>query len=361
VVPKLVREVGVRLGLLIIYILYGTNIITLDGLVLGFCITYLLAMLVDLIYLFTLGKISLKPDFKFLTKPLVKDFLFYTCFLILAAIAGSITPLLNTFFVSAKLGLSFTGVFAIANYIATVIEIPNRSLNAIAQPNLAEAIKNKDAAAATKLCQSVTLHLLLSSTLIFFFIWINIDLLFSILPNGEEYAAGKWVVFVLGLARLSNSAFSISNNALSYSRYYYFSLVFTVILTASAIVLNLLLIPKMGMVGAAMSTLLAYLFYYILLLIMTRWKLNLSFLTLNHLKVLVIGITFFVGDYLLRKYLVQSIVSVGDLSLVGLIVEGVARSLFWLVIAVLVVYYWHISDEVNRILEKILGKLKSVF
>ena len=38
VVPKLVREVGVRVGLLITYLLYGFHVITLDGLVIGFCL-----------------------------------------------------------------------------------------------------------------------------------------------------------------------------------------------------------------------------------------------------------------------------------------------------------------------------------
>ena len=95
----------------------------------------------------------------------------------MASIAGTITPLLSSFFVTAKMGLTFTGIFAIANYIATVIEIPNRSLNAIAQPNLSEAIKNQDWTRADELCKSVSLHLLLSSFFIFFIIWINVDLL----------------------------------------------------------------------------------------------------------------------------------------------------------------------------------------
>ena len=142
VVPKFVREVGVRAGLLIVYLLFGYHYIDLNGLVVGFCITYFIAALIDIIYLFTLQKISLKPDLKFITKPLVRDFCFYTLFLVLAAIAGNITPLLSSFFVSAKMGLGFTGIYAIANYIATVIEVPNRSLNAIANPKISEAVKN---------------------------------------------------------------------------------------------------------------------------------------------------------------------------------------------------------------------------
>ena len=267
VVPKFVREVGVRVGLLLIYILYGYDIITLDGLVLGFCITYFLAALVDIIYLFSLQKISLKPDLKFITKPLFKNILFYTLFLILAAIAGNITPLLSTFFVSAKMGLAFTGIFTIATYISAVIEIPNRSLNAIVQPNLSEAVKNQDWQRAESLSKSVSLHLLLSSMFIFFLIWINVDVLFMILSNGKDYSAGKSVIFILGLARLSNSVFSIGGSSLSYSKYYYLSLVFTLVLTVTAIVLNVVLIPRFGMNGAALSSFLSYLVYYILLLI----------------------------------------------------------------------------------------------
>ena len=168
VVPKFVREVGVRLGLLVSYLLYGYwQIINLDGLVVAICIIYFIAALVDFLYLLTLGKISFKPDFSVFTKPLLKDILFYTLFLLLNAITVSVMPLLNTFFLSAGMGLSFTGIYAIANYIATVVEVPNRSLNAIVQPEISESIKNKDMSHAEYLCKSVSLHLMLSSALIF--------------------------------------------------------------------------------------------------------------------------------------------------------------------------------------------------
>ena len=357
VVPKLVREVGIRLGLLITYLLFGFHLITLNGLVVGFCITYFLAAAIDIVYLFTLGKISLKPDFKFITKPLLRNFLLYTLFLIIAAIAGNITPLLNTFFVSAKMGLTFTGIFAIANYIATVVEIPNRSLNAIVQPNISEAVKNEDWGKTQTLCRSVSLHLLLSSTFIFLLIWINIDLLFEILPHGEEYAAGKSVVFILGLARLSNSALSVGSSPLTYSKYYYLSLVFTMVLTITAITLNVLLIPRIGMNGAALSSLFSYFIYYLMLLGLVKWKLHTSVFSRAQLKVVVIMVALFLLNLLLYKTLTPIILRSQMPHLIVFIAESCLRTLCIAVLGIMAVYKWNVSEEINMLINKMLGKL----
>ena len=358
VVPKFVREVGVRLGLLAVYILYGYHIISLDGLVIGFCVTYFLAALIDILYLFSLQKISLKPDFKFLTKPLRRDFMFYTLFLVMASIAGNVTPLLSSFFVTAKMGLAFTGIFAIANYIATVIEIPNRSLNAIAQPNLSEAIKNQDWPRADALCKSVSLHLLLSSFFIFFIIWINVDLLFMILRNGEDYVTGKSVIFILGMARLSNSAFSISNNALSYSKYYYLTMVFTVLLTVSSILLNILLIPKWGMNGAAMANFLSYFIYFMFLLMLLKWKLNISLFSKGQLKVILIVALLFGLNLLWTKTLTPLMLQIPIGEFVAAVLEGGVRTIVLLGIGTVLVYVWHISDEVNGLIDKGIKLIK---
>lgn len=358
VVPKLVREVGIRAGLLIIYLLYGFHIISLDGLVIGFCITYLLAVLIDMAYLFSLQKISLKPDFQFLTKPLVRNILFYTLFLILAAIAGNITPLLSSFFVSAKMGLTFTGVFAIANYIATVIEIPNRSLNAIANPQLSEAVKNENWAQAESLCKKVSLHLLLSSTFIFFFIWINVDLLFMILRNGADYATGKSVILILGFARLSNSTFSIGGSALSFSKYYYMSLVFTLLLTISAILLNVLLIPTMGMNGSALANFGSYLIYYLFLLALVKWKLNISVFSKEQLKVLIIILALFALNQVWASTLTPLFMLIPIKTIFAAVIESVFRNVFLLTLGACATYYWKISPEVNNLILKALKKAK---
>ncbi|MCQ2284377.1 MAG: oligosaccharide flippase family protein [Bacteroidales bacterium] len=351
VVPKLVREVGVRVGLLIIYLLYGFHCISLDGLVIGFCITYLIAVLVDVIYLFSLQKISLKPDLKFISKPLVRDFACYSLLLTLTAIASN-TPLLSSFFVSAKLGLGLTGIFAIANYIATVIEIPNRSLNAIVNPNLAQSIKENDWTKAQKLCKNVSLHLLLSSMFIFFIIWINVDVLFMILSNGDDYEAGKSVIFILGMARLANSTFSVSGSALNFSKYYYMSLVLTVLLTTMVIIFNIVFIPIWGINGSAFASFASYFIYYLLMLALVKWKLHISVFSKSQIKVIAIILGLFLINLVWTKSLTLLIMHLPLKALYVAIIDAVLRTIVLLALGVAATYYGKISKEVNDLIER---------
>lgn len=356
VVPKFVREVGVRLCLLATYILYGLNVLSLDGLVVAFCITYFLAALVDIIYLFTLQKVSLRPDFKYITPQLRRNFLLYTAFLVVAAIAGNITPLLNSFFVSAKMGLVYTGIFAISNYIATVVEIPNRSLNAITQPNISAAVKDRDWVRTNSLCKSVSLHQMLSSSFLFLLIWFNIDLIFNILPNGAQYMAGKSVVFILGLSRLLSSTLGIAVSPLSYSKYYYMSLIFTVLLTSSAIALNIALIPRMGIDGAAIASLLAYLLYYVIMLVFMRYLLHINIFSRAQLKVLAVVAGMYAANLLCTVTLTKEVFRLFGMSLPVQIAEGALRTAAIVSLGAAATYYWKISGEVNGLIEKIFRR-----
>lgn len=355
VVPKFVREVGVRVGLLVTYLLYGYwQVIDLDGLVVGICITYFIAALVDFFYLLTLGKISFKPDFKVFTKPLLKDVGFYTLFMLLNAITVNVMPLLNTFFVSAGMGLSFTGIYAISNYIATVVEVPNRSLNAIVQPEIAQSFKDQDYAHAETLCKSVSLHLMLSSFLIFFFIWINIDALFMLLPNGDKYEAGKSVVLILGIAKCINSTLFVSSSALNYSKYYYWSFVFTVMLTAMAVVLNVLLIPRWGIDGASLSHLISYFTFYVCLIVLVWMKLNINIFSKAQLKVVALFAGLLLLNYGWGKWVCPLFMRLPFTKTVDVLVDAGVKSVLLMVVTLATCYYWHISEDVNNLIRKTL-------
>lgn len=355
VVPKFVNEVGVRIGLLVTYLLYGYwKIIDLDGFVIGICITYFLAALVDFFYLLTLGKISFKPDFKVFTKPLLKDIGFYTLFMLLNAITVNVMPLLNTFFVSAGMGLTFTGIYAIANYIATVVEVPNRSLNAIVQPEIAQSFKDKDLSSAEILCKSVSLHLMLSSFLIFFFIWVNIDALFMLLPNGDKYEAGKSVVLILGIAKCINSTLFVSSSALNYSKYYYWSFVFTVMLTAMAIVLNVLLIPRLGMDGASLSHLISYFTFYVCLLLVVLLKLKINIFSKAQLKVVALLAGLLLLNYGWVKWINPLFTGLPFSTTVNALLDAGLKSVVLMAVTLVICYFWHISEDVNGLIRKAL-------
>ena len=269
VIPRAVRELIVRVGMLTIYLLYAFGVLSLDGLVIALCANYGIAALINLCYFFSLKPINLRPDWTFLreNKGLVKRYLIYTGFLLISAVTTVLAPTLSSFFVTAKMGLESTGIFAIATYIAVLVSVPNRSVSAIAAPQLARAIKENNREECSVLLCQVTRNMLLIGGFILLLIWFNIDLIFHVLPNGHVYASAKDVVLILGVSQLILGTFAICFTALNYSRFYAFSLLLSLILTVSALLLNNYLVPALAMNGAALSNLISYGIYYLLIIL----------------------------------------------------------------------------------------------
>lgn len=345
VVPRAVREIGTRVGLLAVYLLYATHILSMDGFVIAISMVYAVCAVVNLVYLISLGHITLQPDWQFLrdNPDIVRCYLRYTVFLIISAMTTVLTPLVSSFFVTAKMGLSYTGVFAIATYIAVIVSIPYRSVTAIASPELAAAIKDDNKDKITSLMRQCINNLLLIGGFILLAIWFNIDLIYAILPNGEDYVEAKQAVLYLGLSQLILATFNITLNTLNYSHYYAFSLLWSFCLTGASIVLNSLLIPKYGMNGAALSNLAGYALYFVgvILTILLTCKTNpLSGKMLQIL--LVLAILFGLN------YLWQQCLPIPNIWLSGLI-----RSTVLLTAGLWVVWKCNLSPEINEVLRSV--------
>ncbi len=342
VVPRAVRELLIRVLLLMVYLLYAFRVLSIDGFVIALCGVYAVAAICNLVYLIALGKVSWRPNGRFLDKALVRNYLFYTAFLILSAVASVLAPSLSSFFITAQLGLDYTGVFAIATYIAVMVSIPSRALNAISQPQLAEALKNNDTPQASMLLKQASNNLFLVGMFILLAIWLNIDLIFHILPNGETYVGARTVVGILGISQLLVATLSLTLSAINYSRHYYFSLIFSALLTVSAIVLNNYLIPLYGMDGAAWANLLSYAFYYLCLLLIARCCIGVSILSTGHLKTLMLA-----GSIFVANALVQTLLSDWNIWL-----SAIIRSLIFLGGGATIAYLWKISPDINNIAKK---------
>jgi O-antigen/teichoic acid export membrane protein len=233
VFPRAVRELLTRVGLLAVYLLYAFDVVTTDGFVWSLVGVYAVAALCNTVYLFSLGGVSLKPDFAYLRQNpgIVRKYLLYTAFLVLSAVVSVLAPTLSSFFITAQMGLSYTGIFAIATYMAMMVSIPYRSLTAIAAPQLSLAIKHDDREQISRQLTQVSGNLLLIGGLILALMWVNIDLIFAILPNGATYAVAWRTVLLLGIGQLCVATFQFTVTALSYSRYYPCTLPFSLGLT----------------------------------------------------------------------------------------------------------------------------------
>ena len=351
VIPRAVRELITRIGLLIVYLLYAFECLDINGYVIALCVVYAVAMLCNMGYLFSLGEISLRPDMQFLrqNRSLIRQYVLYTGFLLISAVASVLAPTLSSFFITAEMGLSFTGIFAIATYIAVMVSIPYRSMTAIASPQLATAIKEDNQHETAHLMQQVSSTLLLIGGMILCMIWLNIDLIFHILPNGETYASARQVVLILGTSQLIIAVCSFTSSALNYSRFYAFSLLFSFILTALSILLNNLLIPHFGMNGAAISNLLAYSIYFLLIVLTVRFTLHTPTFTRQHLKIILLIIVIINLNFLWLKHLPIN----------NIWISSIVRTIVLIGGGCVVAWVKNLSPDINQQVRSIISKYKS--
>ena len=342
VIPKFIREVAVRVLLLTTYLLFAFKIINMDGLVGGIIFVYGIAMALTFIYVSRIGSISMKHDFSFIDKPLRKKIKNYTLFLIFSALSGSVLSQLDLFMVGAMEGLDYAGIYAIVFFMAAIVEMPSRSISSITSPLAAKALKEGDMVTANQLYKKVSLHQLAAGCCIFLLLWINIDNVFAIIPNGDLYVVGKWVVFFLAIGKLLSVTVNFGSILISYSKYYYWTLFFTVFITIAGIVTNILLIPRLGITGAAIATLVATLLssavqQWIVLVKIKGNPFSVSMVKLLLLIFILFGINYFLPHWSFNPF-----------------IDGVYRTLIIGVITVISLYKLKISDEITSIMDNFL-------
>lgn len=355
VLPKFIREVGLRVATLVVYLLYFYKAIDFDGVIVAFCIFYGLATLINVVYLLSLKRVSFRIEKGYVTKQLKRDFLFYTLFMLTAALAGNIIPMLSKFFVAGNAGFRLAGVFTIATNIAAVVEMPYRSLGAISRPHISDAMAKHDVATADSLCKNVALHQFIAGGFVFFLVWVNIDFIFSILPNGEIYRVGKWAVLLLSLSRLVYSTLAVTTTVLSYSKYYYYSLIFTVLLALMSFSLNAWLVPKWDINGGALANVSSYLVYFILLMAFIKWKTGVMPLSKKLVPVAVIILVMFALNALWTWLLTPWFASLFGKPMFGLAIDAVLKSALFLTLGLTGLYKLNVSSSVNDLIDKALS------
>lgn len=344
-VPKAVREVGMRLLLLGGYLLYAFHYIDVSGLLFYFICAYGLCMLMTSCYALHIGDRTLKHDWSFITPDLRTKFTRYTLFLVLSAISGNVMRQLDLFMLSAERGMYSGGIYTIVLYMAAVVEMPSRSISSISSPLAATAMKNGDLQEATGLYRQVSIHQLLASSILLLVIWVNLDNIFAIIPNGERFEEGRYAVLFLGLSRVIYSTLNFGNTLIQYSKYYYWTLFITGILTILTIVSNKIFIPLLGITGVALASFITSLVSYSYQQYLVQKKLRTNPFTWATVRQFgVIGVLY-VCNFLLPS-----------LSAVSPWLDAVVRSSYLVVVAIILAYVMRISPEVTGIINHYILK-----
>ncbi|HRI62466.1 MAG TPA: polysaccharide biosynthesis C-terminal domain-containing protein, partial [Saprospiraceae bacterium] len=257
VVPSLLIDFSQKIVVPALLIAVWQAWLPLEAALWGLLIHSFLVMTGMALYLRWLGEWHWRPKWNFLTPDLRKELWQFVGFGAIGGFALQLAAKIDVFMVGSLGSLQSAGVYSIAAYIAAAIDIPTKSLYAASASSVAKYLADDNRIELDSLYKKVSINLLVAGLLLFGAVWISVDSLFRIVPNGAEVSAGKFVLLFIGLSRLVEMGTGLNNYMVYYSRYYLWSLVSLVVLGAANFSLNVVLIPRYGMNGAAVATLLS--------------------------------------------------------------------------------------------------------
>lgn len=347
VVPKISREIIMRIIIAIVVIAYYFKMIDLDGLIAGFVVSYSIATLINIFYVLKIQNSSFTADKTILTKENKKSILPFLLYMLVAGLGTNVVNKIDTFMISSKLNLTETGIFSLAFFIATIIEMPSRSLLQILSPLASKAIAEKDIITLDELYKKSSVNQMLFACILFVFIWVNISDIFELMPNGNIYKTGVWVIFFIGLSKIFDASTGINVVIIGYSKYYYLGIFFIFFLAALTVLLNNILIPLYGITGASIATAISILLYNLMFVVFVWLHYKIMPFTSATLKTILL----FVGLLLINHYALPHFNNV--------FLNGMVRSIIISLVMFPVIYFWKISPDFNDLLKKIV-KMRSI-
>lgn len=342
VLGTFLREFVMRLVLLGLILSFYFGIIDFSDYVFLFIVAQAIPALGITIYLLIKREFKFTGFREFITPSLKKQMLSLCAFGILSGLSGIAITSIDKYMVNAYVGLSGAGIYSIAVYFASLIIIPARSLQKIAIPVISEAWKRND----TELIQNVyyksSINQLIIGLLIFIGMIANMNNIFRILP--PEYAEGELVIIFFGLTNLMRVSAGASMIVISTSSRYRYMTYLMVIQILLVITSNILLIPALGITGAAVASFVTIFVYIWLNIILVKRFFGLWPFGKNHLVIIALSSVICVAGYLMPE--------------MSLVIDIIIRSLLITVLFAASLLLFNISEDVNNLYRDLRKYLK---
>ncbi len=346
VVSTFLMDVGVRILAALLLVSYFLEWINFEQFIIIFVLNYAIILLGLSAYLFRITDVSLKPNFSFLSTALLKNMTHYSIYAFFGGIAYIIVANIDIIMLSGMAGLEQAGIYAIGFYIGSSVRIIRQSIYKISAPVISNAFKEKDFALIKDIYKQSSLNQFIGGGLLFCGVIANLENLMNLLP--PAYSGTAAVIVIIGAAYLAGMATGLSTGIIINSKYYRFNLWVTLILIMVAVILNYLLIPVYGIVGAAIGTASAIIFFNLLKLIFIWLRFSMQPFQWQMLAVLAIGA--------LTMFISFQIPFLGNLYL-----DILVRSTIVAVLYIVPILTLNISENLNRLADEGVRRIRGIF
>jgi len=343
VIPTLLEQFLFKLTLPSLLLLYLLKIMSLQMVVIGTLIHYILVAVAMTYYLFSLGELNLgKPTAAVTSK--WKGMASFGSYGIAGMLGRSLAFRIDVLMVAAYLDFAAAGQYAIALFMSEVIAKPYTNLASVVGPQISEAWARNDKDTIRNLYRRACDNMVLVCGYLLGGIIVCFASIAQIAAK-PEVLTGAFVAFVfLGLARWIDASTSMNEHVITYSKKYHFNLIAILILAIVGILLNIWLVPAYGVMGAGLATLLSLTMY-------------------NIAKVLFAGFSFDIWPFGKTTYEIAAVMIVFTLGVYSLPLLNIWwLDILWrggLLTALIGTYAWYRAPrpEAKKLMKTLIGKV----
>lgn len=347
ILPNFLKEAGFRISTTVLIVLFLAGGINFPLFIKLFSLLYAIVFFVLLWYLVRIKKFNFTLTISRVTKKFWKKMgtlmLFVYGGLIIQVTAQSIDSFTIASYV--KDALTYLAVYDFSTYVCSLIQAPQRSMIAISIPILSQAWKDKDFPTVQKVYSRSSLNLLMVSLFIFLLIWLNYDDVIDTFGLNPLLKAGKMVVLLWSLKYIIDMGTGVNAQIIGTSIFWRFEFLSGVVLVLLAVPLNIILVKRMGIEGAAWSSLIAFTIYNIIRLQFLWRKFRMHPFSIN---------TFYVLLHALACYAVCYLLFNGMNGFLGMAL----RSSVFVVLFVVTAFQFKISPDIDPVWKTVKKRLR---
>ncbi len=306
---------------------------------------YGLAGVSILIYLKSKGSFRFSFVLPSFSATMKKSMFRFGAFTIFTGLASVIATRVDMIMLGSMEGLKDVGIYTIAMFMATTIEVPRKTVLQSSGPIIRIAIKQNDIDKVVQIQYKTIINLILVGGFLLTMLMSNLDSIYSLIPQGEIFRNGFLVVLFIGLSKIIEMMAGSNDEIILSSKYYAFNIVFIVLMAILSVSLNYMLIPVYGLSGAAGSSLIAT----VIVVLCKSWVFRILFKkSVYDFTMLSIWIFFALLGAAL--YFVPNFIH----PVLSIFIKGVAGSL-----AMFVFMKWtKVSPDLNQLINQILIQVK---
>ncbi len=258
VVSNFLKETVFRIITSVLILLFYFKLISFETFIYIFAFQYLAIFLFLLFYLIRTDNLHFNFNISLVTRKFWKKILAMQSLLYGGTLIASVAATIDSFIIASIIGLKAVGIFVFAQYVANVLQVPQRSIQAVSSSFLARAWKDKNYTEINRIYSRSCINLLLMALFLFGNIWLNVRQGINVLNIQAEYLDGINVLLVLSMVRIIDAGTGLNAMVINTSTLWRFDFISGVILIGLRLPLTYYLIKHYGILGSAIAELIAY-------------------------------------------------------------------------------------------------------